>query len=242
MKPAPWMDGFVRWLKFSLVGIIGAGVQLAVLFASTSIAHVNYLISTVLAVEAAVVHNFLWHQRFTWRDRGRTHLLETLARLVRFNAGNGAISLVGNVLLMQVLVGHVHIRVMPANLISIGICALANFIVSDRWVFLTTRAGSQEQNSLPSPSSSRDRTRFSGGLVAHQQQGTLRERRIDESGAGGERQAHADLRDEKKRRERPELVQRENEYEHFLKFRDQVLNFECHGGEQIQAYGNADEG
>src|SRR5579884_1837381 len=133
MKAASQMDGFVRWLKFSLVGIIGVGVQLAALFAFTSFAHLDYLLSTVLAVEAAVVHNFLWHQRFTWSDRGRTHALEAFGRLLRFNTGNGAISLVGNVLLMRVLVRHVHIRVIPANLISIAACALANFIVSDRW-------------------------------------------------------------------------------------------------------------
>ena len=27
----------------------------------------NYLVATALAVEGAVVHNFLWHERFTWQ-------------------------------------------------------------------------------------------------------------------------------------------------------------------------------
>ena len=139
MKPAlTWVAGLVRWLKFSLVGIVGMGVQLGALFLLT--AHVNYLISTALAVETAVVHNFLWHQRFTWRDRGRTHIWQTFRRLLRFNAGNGAISLVGNVVLMRLLVGELHLKVMIANLISIAVCALANFIVSDRWVFLAVVA------------------------------------------------------------------------------------------------------
>jgi putative flippase GtrA len=31
--------------------------------------HFPYLAATALAVEAAVVHNFFWHERFTWADR-----------------------------------------------------------------------------------------------------------------------------------------------------------------------------
>lgn len=134
------MNGIVRWVKFSAVGLMGVGVQLGALFFLTRVGGMNYLLATVLAVECAVVHNFAWHQRFTWRDRGRRHILGTLARLVRFNAGNGAISLIGNVMLMRLLVGQLHFRVMLANLISIASCALANFIVSDRWVFVANRS------------------------------------------------------------------------------------------------------
>ena len=133
------MNAFVRWVKFSFVGLIGVGVQLSALFFLTRLGRLDYLIATVIAVECAVVHNFGWHQRFTWRDRGQTHLLQTLGRFLRFNAGNGAISLVGNVLLMRALVGQLHFHVMPANLASVAVCALANFIVSDRWVFMASR-------------------------------------------------------------------------------------------------------
>jgi hypothetical protein len=41
----------------------GVGVQLAVLAAMKSVQHLNYLLATALAVEAAVIHNFLWHER-----------------------------------------------------------------------------------------------------------------------------------------------------------------------------------
>ena len=135
------MNGFLRWVKFSFVGLIGVGVQLCALFCLIRVARVNYLVATVLAVGCAVMHNFTWHQRFTWRDRGRTHFVETLERLFRFNTGNGAISLVGNLILMRLLVGQLHSGAMLANVISIAVCALANFVVSDRWVFVTTREG-----------------------------------------------------------------------------------------------------
>lgn len=224
------MNGFVRWLKFSFVGIIGVGVQLSVLFALSSAGHLNYLISTVLAVESAVAHNFIWHQRFTWRDRGRTQIWQTLARLLRFNLGNGAISLVGNVVLMRFLVGQAHLRVMPANLISIAICALANFLVSDRWVFL-------EVEPLPTRW---DRLRR-GMLVSHEQESALGERDVDQGSAGSKGEPDADLGSKQKRREGPELVQGKAEHEYFSELGQQVFNFECDSGQQIQTHGNADQ-
>jgi putative flippase GtrA len=60
----------VRWCKFNLVGGIGIGVQIAALFwCLKSIFHFNYLAATAFAVEAAVMHNFVWHEQFTWADR-----------------------------------------------------------------------------------------------------------------------------------------------------------------------------
>lgn len=62
----------VRWCKFNLVGAIGILVQFGVLFLLKSVLHFNYLAATALAVEVAVVHNFFWHERFTWGDRSRS--------------------------------------------------------------------------------------------------------------------------------------------------------------------------
>ncbi|HEV3511285.1 MAG TPA: GtrA family protein, partial [Candidatus Sulfotelmatobacter sp.] len=56
---------FVRWCKFNFVGGIGIGVQFAALFFLRSILNFNYLLATAIAVEAAVVHNFVWHEQFT---------------------------------------------------------------------------------------------------------------------------------------------------------------------------------
>lgn len=121
-----------RWCKFSLVGAIGIGVQLAALAVLTA-AGVHYLLATALAVEMAVLHNFAWHQNFTWSDRGAGALA---GRLARFHLANGAISLVGNLALMRLLVGHFGLPPLPANLLSIAVCSLANFLAADRLVFV----------------------------------------------------------------------------------------------------------
>lgn len=128
------MNCFLRWLKFNAVGIAGAAVQLWFLHLLLQ-AGIGYLAATALAVEAAVLHNFAWHQRYTWADRPSEDLLSLVGRLLRFHMSNGAVSIVGNVLLMRWLSGDLHIPVMIANIIAIVSCSIVNFLLGDRFVF-----------------------------------------------------------------------------------------------------------
>lgn len=123
----------LRWLKFNLVGLIGIGVQLGCLALLKT--WMNYLAATALAVEVAVLHNFAWHERFTWKDRpGGTR--ERLMRLLRFHVGNGAVSILGNVGLMWLLVSRLHMkRVLVANAIAIAVCSFLNFALGEWFVF-----------------------------------------------------------------------------------------------------------
>ncbi len=122
-----------RWLKFNTVGAIGILVQLAALAILKGGLRVPYLPATALAVETAVLHNFVWHELWTWRDRrGAGNLL---LRLLRFNLGNGAISILVNLVFMRLLVGHFHMQYLIANLVAIAAGSLANYLVSDLFVF-----------------------------------------------------------------------------------------------------------
>lgn len=127
-----WRETGVRWLKFNAVGGIGVGVQLAVLTVLKSGLQFDYLLATGLAVEAAVVHNFLWHERFTWSDRVAD---SSLVRFVKFNLTTGLFSIAGNLVLMRVLVGWGKMNFLVANMVTIAACSLVNFLVSDRVVF-----------------------------------------------------------------------------------------------------------
>jgi putative flippase GtrA len=124
-----------RWLKFNAVGAIGFAVQLAALALFVSGFRMNYLVATALAVEAAVLHNFVWHELYTWRDRTRMAPGGALGRLLRFNLTNGALSVVGNLVIMRVLVGRLGMKYLAANVLSILACSLANFAASHWLVF-----------------------------------------------------------------------------------------------------------
>lgn len=161
----------VRWGKFNLVGAIGIAVQFAALFSLKTELHLQYLVATAIAVETTVLHNFVWHERFTWVDRisvdrisldrisaGRVERTTSqkqnarstetnlgwnllglspgfLRRLWRFHLANGAVSILGNLAMMKILVGSAHMNYLPANAIAVAVCSLANFLLSDQWVF-----------------------------------------------------------------------------------------------------------
>ena len=128
------MSSLLRWSRFNLVGIGGAVVQLGVLAVLTDVARVSIIPATVVAVEAAVLHNFFWHQRWTWRDRPVTTARETAARLWRFHAVNGLVSLAGNVVITAWLVGA-GLDAVAANLVAIVACSLVNFAAGNSVVF-----------------------------------------------------------------------------------------------------------
>lgn len=117
--------------RFVIVGMLGFVLQLLALWALTSLAGWPWLPATAAAVELAVVHNFVWHERWTWRDRGEA----SWTRFARFNVATGLTSIAGNLLLMAILVGLLRIPAVLANAIAVGMLSAANFVASDRWVF-----------------------------------------------------------------------------------------------------------
>lgn len=130
------MTGKVRvWLKFNAVGIIGVGVQLCALSMLKSIAGLHYLRATAMAVEIAVLHNFVWHERWTWAERTRLIVGGVFGRLLRFHLANGLISIGGNLVLTWFFVSQFHLNYFFANIIAIGMCSIVNFAASDRLVF-----------------------------------------------------------------------------------------------------------
>ncbi len=127
----------MRWLKFNAVGAMGIAVQLIVLALLKSGLRMDYLSATALAVEVAVIHNFIWHERFTWADRQGE---SSLRRFAKFNLTTGMVSILGNLLLMKWMVALFGMPYLAANAVSIAVCSVANFLVSDRAVFQVARS------------------------------------------------------------------------------------------------------
>jgi putative flippase GtrA len=128
------LNTFVRWGKFNAVGAMGMLVQLAALAFFNWLAAGHYLYASAAAVELAVLHNFVWHVRYTWRDRRDDSAL--LSRLMRFHLSNGLVSMLGNLVLMRVLVHGVHLPLLISNGIAILCCSVVNFCLGNSWAFV----------------------------------------------------------------------------------------------------------
>jgi putative flippase GtrA len=118
-----------------MVGLMGMCVHLSMLSLFSKGFRLEPAVATALAVEMAVLHNFAWHERFTWKDRSSVHWSEVAGRLLRFNFTTGMISLLGTTAIVKYLVAQYHLPVLMANLIAIPCCSMLNFLASDFLVF-----------------------------------------------------------------------------------------------------------
>jgi putative flippase GtrA len=130
----------MRFGRFNLVGLLGAALQLLLTCVLTKILHAPVVAATAAAVEIVVLHNFIWHERFTWPDRRVTGFSPTAIRLWRFHAGNGLVSMVGNTVLMYWLAERLKVPVVLSAIAAMAICSLANFLIANHWVYPRPRA------------------------------------------------------------------------------------------------------
>ena len=127
------MNTFIRWGKFNLVGAIGMAVQLGSLAFFNRLDRDHYLCASAAAVELTLLHNFVWHLHYTWRDRRSPAALP--AQLLRFHLSNGLVSMLGNLLLMRILVDEARLPLLVSNGIAILCCSVINFCLGNSWAF-----------------------------------------------------------------------------------------------------------
>lgn len=131
-QPFDYRTQAERWIRFNVVGLMGFALQTVTLWALIHWSGLPASVSVAIAVLVAVTHNFLWHERYTWRDRPRS---ERTRRWLSFNASTGVVSLITNVGITMIVMTLTGLPVLPANIIAVVSASLLNFVISDRLVF-----------------------------------------------------------------------------------------------------------
>ena len=122
-----------RVARHATVASLGFVVQM-LMAAALLLLGISPVLATLLAIEAAIVHNHAWHRCWAWRDRAAAK--KWPLTLAQAHAGAGGTSLVAGALTVGLLSGRVTPLV--AQLIAVALCASVNFWLTDRWIF---RAG-----------------------------------------------------------------------------------------------------
>jgi len=117
---------------FMAIGVLGFVFQIVALALLTT-AGWPLAAATLAAVELAILHNFCWHECWTWRDRP-AHF-HWIGRLARFHALTGVTSIGANLILTMTLVNVCQLPPLLANTVAVVIMSGVNFIMADRWVF-----------------------------------------------------------------------------------------------------------
>jgi len=142
-----------RLLRFALAGLGGFMVQIGVLALLTDWFGMHYLPATIIAVEAAILLNFTWHERWTWRDRPVSSPSERWQRLARFNALTGLTSIAGTAIIASILVEGFALPPVTANLISIAALGAINFAGANALVFRSVAAAAMLALAIPAHAS-----------------------------------------------------------------------------------------
>jgi len=120
---------FTRLSKFLVVGGTGMLVSSLALLILFQWAHLPLVVASALATELAIVNNFCWNDHWTF---GRTHL--SLSRFVKFNL----VSLAGlaiTVCTLWILVNHLGLYYLAANLLGIALATAWNFAANSFWTW-----------------------------------------------------------------------------------------------------------
>jgi len=156
------MNLFVRLGKFGAVGILGVVVNFVGYIIFRETLSIHDFLSKTLAIEISILNNFFFNYFWTWSDRGKS-FRAFWERILRYHGSTFIASFVVTIAvsyLMRYFVGMVaweplvqaaSFGLAPelgqqkwvayiAYLIGIAAGMIANFILSDRWVFTKKNA------------------------------------------------------------------------------------------------------
>lgn len=148
----PWLWRLFRWryVRFATVGASGTVVNIAVLFVMQEIAlpwvisdpEVRLSLALACAIAVATVNNFAWNSVWTWADRLQTGELSRLSpdlatgkRLVKYSVSCWLGMLIQYSLTLF-LANHMYYLL--ANVLSIVVASVSNYMANDKWTFKRT--------------------------------------------------------------------------------------------------------
>ena len=134
---APISPAVTRWGVFNLVGAGGFAIQVITIALLTRIAGWETWLATAAGVQAALLHNFAGHCRWTWADRPVSGLRRLVSRFWRYELVN-VVSAAGSVALTAWIGARTGWPPEVANTAAVGAFSLINFVVSDRALFRPT--------------------------------------------------------------------------------------------------------
>jgi len=134
-----------RFVKFSIVGLSGMIINLIVLYISREVLFRNIELEWIrlnlslgLAIFFATINNYLWNRKWTWLDRkGKTKYGFFPQMGQYFIACGLAIGLQFAFTLLLAQFMHYLI----ANIISIVLAAVLNYLLNDIWTFAIRKTG-----------------------------------------------------------------------------------------------------
>jgi len=122
-----------------IVAWIGMLVNTGCLYLFKGLWHIPIIPASVMAIEVAIIHNFIGFRLWAWKDR--LHRPSFLKHMVVFNVATGAVDVIGNVSVLWVLATFAGVHYLIANLLGMIVPPFIKFWLNDKLIFREQKYG-----------------------------------------------------------------------------------------------------
>ena len=122
-----------RFIKFCVAGLSGVFVNEAILFILTEFAGLLYLFSSLIAIEASIISNFLVNDIWAFKDLKKRGTRNFILRISKWNLARILTGIV-NLAILYFLT-EAGINYLISNLIGIIIATILAYSMSLSWVW-----------------------------------------------------------------------------------------------------------
>ncbi len=140
------LDRIGRFIRFGVVGASGVVVNQGLLMLIHGSLGWPLLLSSIIAIEAAILNNFLWSSTWIWRFDYDHSLRLILQKLAQYQAATLFTSMVVNASVLASLVYGLDFDYRLANLAGIAAGMGVNFLAGEFWVFRSKTPESSERS------------------------------------------------------------------------------------------------
>lgn len=128
---------FIRLVRFSIVGVIGAVINTGLLWLFTELLGIYYLYSSAIAIEIGIIIQFLLNDRWTFREKRTIGVKQFIVRIIKSNMWRSG-GLVINVAVLYLLTEYVRVYYLISNIFGILCAFLWNYILESRLTWRIT--------------------------------------------------------------------------------------------------------
>jgi Predicted membrane protein len=123
-----------RLRRFVIVGIMGAGVQIGLLWLFVDIGGVNYLLGALFAIEFTIVLAYVLNNAWTFQTDRHTSRMEYLTGLLRTNVVRGT-AIPIQLGILYAFVEWAGLLYLVANGAAIFLTGLYRYVLEARWTW-----------------------------------------------------------------------------------------------------------
>ena len=116
--------------KFSTIGLLGAAINLIILYLSVEFIGMPYFIGAILAYVIGITNNFFWNKYWTFKNKSKNYRKQYIKYFLISLS-----SLVINLIILSTLVELFGLWYMFSQVIAILIAGLNNFFWNKKFTF-----------------------------------------------------------------------------------------------------------